>query len=73
MNMELLDSFIGLTYNHDDRFLVIWQASTRCALKVCTAKRSRLSHAQDLIFDDDFNLNEQFSSSFIRDMLRVSV
>jgi hypothetical protein len=32
--MELLDSFIGMTFNQDDRILFIWQASMRCTLKV---------------------------------------
>jgi hypothetical protein len=33
-SMDLLDQFVGLTFNHNDRFLVIWQATARCTLKV---------------------------------------
>ncbi len=34
VNMELLESFIGLTYNQDDRILFIWPGTMRCMLKV---------------------------------------
>ena len=60
VNSELLEPFIGLTYNQDDRIYFIWPGTRRCMLK-------------DLLFDEDFTMTKQFESSFIRDLLRVRI
>jgi len=81
--MELLEPFIGLTYNQGDRIFFIWPGTRRCMLKVgpvslytcqqayCLHPNLHTPMSQDLIFDDDFTMTKQFETSFLRDLLRV--
>ena len=55
---DQLNAFVGITFNHDDRFWIIWGCSVRCQLA-------------DVLFNEEFNMTKDFSDSFIRDILKV--
>ena len=57
-NFDQLNTFLGLTFNHDDRFWIIWAANVRCQIA-------------DVLFNEEFNLTKDFSESFLRDIFKV--
>src|SRR4051812_17368170 len=57
--MDNLNAFVGLSFNHDDRFLIIWQYSVRCTL-------------EDIVMNEDFNLTIEFQTSFLKGIVKVS-
>ena len=56
--MDQLSAFVGMTFNYDDRFWIVWQAAIKCTLK-------------DIIFEEEFNLNKDFLASFLHDLVKV--
>ena len=56
---DQLNTFIGITFNQDDRFWIIWASSVRCEMS-------------DVLFNEDFKLTKDFSDSFLRDIVWVS-
>ena len=52
-----LAQFIGICFNHDDRFWILWQISAKATLK-------------EIIFDDDLDLNSDFINSFTHDLIK---
>ena len=67
---DSLNTFIGITMNNDDQFLVIWLACERCTLNVSKIYFTCI-HIQELIVNHDFHMKTLFSSSFARDLLRA--
>lgn len=77
---ECLSSFIGMCFNQHNEMLLLWKFSTRGTLQVSTytfysrKKLRRISTLiiEDIIFNDDLNLEMNFKSSFVRDIIKVS-
>jgi hypothetical protein len=79
--MENVNAFVGLTFNQDENFFIIWQYSARCTLEVniyltlnkkyVTIHQITTFQLQDLIFNDEFNLTAEFQASFLKDIIKV--
>lgn len=58
MSVDRLNSFIGLAFNNSSNFWIVWKFEARCTL-------------HDVLYNDEFNMNEQFQASFINDIVKV--
>lgn len=58
LSADRLNSFIGMTFNEMNQFVIVWKFDVRSTL-------------HDIIFNDDINVNDQFQASFISDIVKV--
>ena len=58
LSVDQLNSFVGLTFNESNQFVIVWKFDVRSTL-------------HDIIFSDDINVSEQFQASFISDIVKV--
>ena len=58
LNVDRLNAFIGLAFNHGNHMWVVWKFEARCTL-------------HDVLFHEEFDLNEQFQASFLNDSVKV--
>jgi hypothetical protein len=58
LSVDRLNSFIGLAFNDSSSLWIVWKFEARCTLS-------------EVLFNDEFNLSEQFQVSFINDVVKV--
>jgi hypothetical protein len=56
--VERLNTFDGIAFNNSTNLWLVWRYEARCTLR-------------EVIFNDDFNLTDQFQTSFISDLVKV--
>ena len=58
LSVDRLNPFLGLVFNESHSFIVVWKFEARCSLR-------------DVVFNEDFNMNDQFVASFLSDIAKV--
>ena len=58
LSVDRLNTFMGLAFNKSNQVWIVWKFEAKCTLR-------------EVVNNDDFDLNEQFQTSFLNDIVRV--